>query len=296
MDTILSAQHLAFRRGRQTILRDASLTLRAQEVVALIGGNGAGKTTLLEILTGALAPDSGSVRCHGQLPRFWLGYLPDKAPLYPQWRVREFLQTCAELRGVHDSKAAVDEIIARCYLQAVAHKRCGELSHGYRQRVGLAQALVHRPPLLVLDEPTNGLDSEQRAALRPLLAGLGERGCVLMTSHNWDEVLAVAHRVYRLQDGVLQEITIPRVASPHLWLACETLTQAQVLAQDAVLQDGRFLAFAYDGTDAARQLLWQRLAALPGITAFYERYPDDAFQEKLSAAMRQSAEEHPHVA
>ena len=120
MDTILSAQHLAFRRGRQTILRDASLTLRAQEVVALIGGNGAGKTTLLEILTGALAPDSGSVRYHGQLPRFWLGYLPDKAPLYPQWRVREFLQTCAELRGVHDSKAAVDEVIARCYLQAVA--------------------------------------------------------------------------------------------------------------------------------------------------------------------------------
>ena len=90
------------------------------------------------------------------------------------------------------------------------------MSHGYRQRVGLAQALVHRPPLLVLDEPTNGLDSEQRAALRPLLAGLGERGCVLMTSHNWDEVLAVVHRVYRLQDGVLQEITITLVASPHL--------------------------------------------------------------------------------
>ena len=187
MDTILSAQHLAFRRGRQTILRDASLTLRAQEVVALIGGNGAGKTTLLEILTGALAPDSGSVHYHGQLPRFWLGYLPDKAPLYPQWRVREFLQTCAELRGVHDSKAAVDEVIARCYLQAVAHKRCGELSHGYRQRVGLAQALVHRPPLLVLDEPTNGLDSEQRAALRPLLAGLGERG--------WSRIVCTACRM-----------------------------------------------------------------------------------------------------
>ena len=83
METILSAQHLAFRRGRQTILRDVSLELRAQEVVALIGGNGAGKTTLLEILTGALAPDRGRVRHHGKLPHFWLGYLPDKAPLYP---------------------------------------------------------------------------------------------------------------------------------------------------------------------------------------------------------------------
>ena len=265
-------------------------------MVALIGGNGAGKTTLLEILTGALSPDSGSVRCHGQLPRFWLGYLPDKAPLYPQWRVREFLQTCAQLRGVRDSKAAVDEVIARCYLQAVAHKRCGELSHGYRQRVGLAQALIHRPPLLVLDEPTNGLDSDQRAALRPLLASLGESSCVLMTSHNWDEVLAVAHRVYRLHDGVLQEITIPRAESPHIWIACETVTRAQTLAQDAALQDGRFLAFAYDGTDAARQSLWQRLATQPGITAFYARYPDEAFQEKLSAAMRQSAGVDEHVA
>ena len=296
MDTILSAQHLAFRRGRQTILRDASLELRAREVVALIGGNGAGKTTLLEIITGALAPDSGSVRYHDKLPRFWLGYLPDKAPLYPQWRVREFLQTCAQMRGVRDSKAAVDEVVARCHLQAVAHKRCGALSHGYRQRVGLAQALIHRPPLLVLDEPTNGLDSDQSAALRPLLASLGESSCVLMTSHNWDEVLAVAHRVYRLHDGVLQEITIPRAESPHIWIACETVTRAQTLAQDAALQDGRFLAFAYDGTDAARQSLWQRLATQPGITAFYARYPDEAFQEKLSAAMRQSTGVDEHVA
>lgn len=290
METILSAQHLAFRRGRQTILRDASLELRAREVVALIGGNGAGKTTLLEILTGALSPDRGTVRHHAKLPRFWLGYLPDKAPLYPQWRVCEFLQTCAQMRGVRDVKAAMDDVIARCHLQAVAHKRCGELSHGYRQRVGLAQALIHRPPLLVLDEPTNGLDSDQRAALRPLLAGLGESGCVLMTSHNWDEVLAVAQRVYRLHDGVLQEIVIPRVDTPHLWMAYDTVMQAQAFAADAVAQDGRFLAFAHDGSAASRQSLWQRLVAQPGVSAFYDAYPDVAFQEKLSAAACQSEE------
>lgn len=290
METILSAQHLAFRRGRQTILRDASLELRAREVVALIGGNGAGKTTLLEILTGALSPDRGTVRYHDKLPRFWLGYLPDKAPLYPQWRVREFLQTCAQMRGVRDVKAAMDDVIVRCHLQAVAHKRCGELSHGYRQRVGLAQALIHRPPLLVLDEPTNGLDSDQRAALRPLLAGLGESGCVLMTSHNWDEVLAVAQRVYRLHDGVLQEIVIPRVDTPHLWMAYDTVMQAQAFAADAVAQDGRFLAFAHDGSAASRQSLWQRLVAQPGVSAFYDAYPDVAFQEKLSAAACQSEE------
>ena len=289
METILSAQHLAFRRGRQTILRDVSLELRAQEVVALIGGNGAGKTTLLEILTGALAPDRGRVRHHGKLPHFWLGYLPDKAPLYSQWRVREFLQTCAALRGVRDPKGALEEVITRCNLQTVAHKRCGELSHGYRQRVGLAQAMIHRPPLLVLDEPTNGLDSDQRASLRPLLASLGERGCVLMTSHNWDEILAVAHRVYRLHDGVLQEILIPRPATPHLWVAYDSVMQAQVFAAEAVAQDGRFLAFAYDGSVVTRQSLWQHLAAQSGISAFYEHYPDIAFQEKLSAAMRQFA-------
>ena len=290
METILSAQHLAFRRGRQTILRDASLELRAREVVALIGGNGAGKTTLLEILTGALSPDRGTVRHHAKLPRFWLGYLPDKAPLYPQWRVCEFLQTCAQMRGVRDVKAAMDDVIARCHLQAVAHKRCGELSHGYRQRVGLAQALIHCPPLLVLDEPTNGLDSDQRAALRPLLAGLGESGCVLMTSHNWDEVLAVAQRVYRLHDGVLQEIVIPRVDTPHLWVAYDTVMQAQAFATDAVAQDDRFLAFAHDGSAASRQSLWQRLVAQPGVSAFYDAYPDVAFQEKLSAAACQSEE------
>mgnify|MGYP000919931698 FL=1 len=290
METILSAQHLAFRRGRQTILRDASLELRAREVVALIGGNGAGKTTLLEILTGALSPDRGTVRHHAKLPRFWLGYLPDKAPLYPQWRVCEFLQTCAQMRGVRDVKAAMDDVIARCHLQAVAHKRCGELSHGYRQRVGLAQALIHRPPLLVLDEPTNGLDSDQRAALRPLLAGLGESGCVLMTSHNWDEVLTVAQRVYRLHDGVLQEIVIPRVDTPHLWVAYDTVMQAQAFAAEAVAQDDRFLAFAHDGSAASRQSLWQRLVAQPGVSAFYDAYPDVAFQEKLSAAACQSEE------
>ena len=290
METILSAQHLAFRRGRQTILRDASLELRAREVVALIGGNGAGKTTLLEILTGALSPDRGTVRYHDKLPRFWLGYLPDKAPLYPQWRVCEFLQTCAQMRGVRDVKAAMDDVIARCHLQAVAHKRCGELSHGYRQRVGLAQALIHRPPLLVLDEPTNGLDSDQRAALRPLLAGLGESGCVLMTSHNWDEVLTVAQRVYRLHDGVLQEIVIPRVDTPHLWVAYDTVMQAQAFAAEAVAQDDRFLAFAHDGSAASRQSLWQRLVAQPGVSAFYDAYPDVAFQEKLSAAACQSEE------
>ena len=193
METILSAQHLAFRRGRQTILRDASLELRAREVVALIGGNGAGKTTLLEILTGALSPDRGTVRHHAKLPRFWLGYLPDKAPLYPQWRVCEFLQMCAQMRGMRDSKAALTDVVQRCGLQAVAHKRCCELSHGYRQRVGLAQALIHKPSLVVLDEPTNGLDSDQRLLLRPLLAGLADSCCVLMTSHDWDEVLATAH-------------------------------------------------------------------------------------------------------
>ena len=194
------------------------------------------------------------------------------------------------MRGLHDVKAALDDVIARCHLQAVAHKRCSELSHGYRQRVGLAQALIHRPTLLVLDEPTNGLDSDQRAALRPLLAGLGESGCVLMTSHNWDEVLAVAQRVYRLHDGVLQEIVIPRVDTPHLWVAYDTVMQAQAFATDAVAQDGRFLAFAHDGSAAARQLLWQRLAAQPGVSAFYDAYPDAAFQEKLSAAACQSEE------
>jgi len=126
------------------------------------------------------------------------------------------------------------------------------------------------------------LDSDQRLLLRPLLAGLADSCCVLMTSHDWDEVLATAHRVYYLHNGILQEIPIPRVNSPHLWVACDDTAQAQALPQPTLL-DGRFAAFAYDGSDAARQSLWQRLAAYPGICAYYPAYPREAFQEKLNA-------------
>ena len=129
---------------------------------------------------------------------------------------------------------------------------------------------------------SNGLDSDQRLLLRPLLAGLADSCCVLMTSHDWDEVLATAHRVYYLHNGILQEIPIPRVDGPHLWIACDDTAQAQVLPQPTLL-DGRFAAFAYDSSEAARRSLWQRLAAYPGICAYYPAYPREAFQEKLNA-------------
>ena len=198
---LLSAQHLALRRGRQIILRDASLELHPREVVALIGGNGAGKTTLLEILTGALTPDAGSVHYQAGLPAFWLGYLPDKAPLYPQWRVCEFLQMCAQMRGMRDSKAALTDVVQRCGLQAVAHKRCCELSHGYRQRVGLAQALIHKPSFLVLDEPTNGLDPQQILEIRQIIRELGKEKIILLSSHIMQEIQAVCQRVLILHKG-----------------------------------------------------------------------------------------------
>ncbi|MDO4642595.1 MAG: ABC transporter ATP-binding protein [Cardiobacteriaceae bacterium] len=288
MNPILSAEHLAFRRGRQQVLRDTTLTLQDNEIVALIGGNGAGKTTLLEILIGALQADYGRLFYRKNLPRFWLGYLPDKAPLYPQWRVSEFLQMCAKIRHVQNEKEAVALVLERCGLHAVAHKRCAALSHGYRQRVGLAQAMIHQPPLLILDEPTNGLDSDQRMLLRPLLSGLAMNSCVLMTSHDWDEVLAIAHRVYYLQDGILHELIIPRHANPQLWVAYESAEQAQIMAQDATLQDGRFAGFVYDGSHLEYQDLWKRLSVRQGVIAFYPSYPREAFQENIDHVARAS--------
>ena len=182
------------------------------EVVGILGPNGAGKSTTIRILTGFLPATSGLARVAGHdvareslAARRQLGYLPENVPLYPEMRVEEYLHFRARLKGVagRDRKSRVDHVISRCWLVEMRRRLIGTLSKGYRQRVGIADALVANPPILILDEPTVGLDPNQVRQLRDLIRELGADHTVLLSTHILPEVEAVCGRVLVIHRGRL---------------------------------------------------------------------------------------------
>jgi ABC-2 type transport system ATP-binding protein len=198
------------RFGKLTALDDVSFDLKPGEVLGLLGPNGAGKTTTMRVITGFLRPDGGQVRVGdidvGREPvqaRRLIGYLPESAPVPRELTVRGYLSYCAKLRRLPRAgrRSAVDNAIDQAGLGTVAHQVIGTLSKGYRQRVALAQALVHDPPVLILDEPTAGLDPRQVADTRSLIARLGRQRSVLFSSHLLAEVSALCRRVVILDRG-----------------------------------------------------------------------------------------------
>ena len=211
-DLLLDATNLARAHGNVASLQDVSLQLHRGDVLALLGLNGAGKSTTLRLLSGVLAPDHGSVRIAGHSlddepleARARLGYLPDQPPLYNDQRVVDYLRLAARLRRVPSANMAerVDSVIERCELREVSRRRIGQLSKGFRQRVGLAQALVHRPEVVLLDEPANGLDPQQMDSMRELIRSLGHHGTVIFSTHLLGEAQAVCNRVAVLHAGRL---------------------------------------------------------------------------------------------
>ena len=200
------------RYGSFTAVRDVSLTVEAGEILGLLGPNGSGKTTLIRMLTGYHSPSAGRLSVAGfdtvQQPmetRRRIGYVPESPPAYGHMRVSEFLRFMANLRGVEPSAvpAAVEETVASLSLGDVLGKPIHTLSRGYRQRVAIAQALVHSPDLLILDEPTNGLDPRQIIETRNLIRGLAGRRTVIMTSHILSEIARTVDRVAILLRGEL---------------------------------------------------------------------------------------------
>ncbi len=190
----------------QPALRRVSFTVADGERVALLGRNGAGKTTLLRILAGVLDASAGQVRIAGADPldpdpawRARLGFLPERPPLHDDMNVAPYLLHVAELRGAEPRAAA--QVLQRCDLGPYAERRIGTLSHGVRQRVGLAQAIVHGPRVLLLDEPAAGLDPAQTAALRTLLQSL--ELTLVLSSHLLSEVSRIATRYLVLEEGRL---------------------------------------------------------------------------------------------
>ncbi|MGZ3441536.1 MAG: ABC transporter ATP-binding protein, partial [Polyangia bacterium] len=196
--------------GRVTALDAVSFEARPGEVLGFLGPNGAGKTTAMRICTGYLAPTAGSVRICGidvaadpLAARARLGYLPESVPLYPELRVEEYLAYRAALKSVprRQRRARIDEALAAVALVPERRRIIGQLSKGYRQRVGLADALLHRPDVLILDEPTDGLDPNQRRDTLALIARLGKERTVVLSTHILPEVESVCARVVILDRG-----------------------------------------------------------------------------------------------
>ena len=209
-EILIQAQQLSRRYGPTLAVADLNLTLRKGEILGLLGPNGAGKTTSLKMLAGCLAPTTGEVTIKGAslkddpiAAKRNLGYLPEQPPLYPELNVDEYLRYCAGLHGMPaaDRDAAVAQSKAACGLNDVAQRNIGNLSKGYQQRVGLAQAIIHRPPVIILDEPTVGLDPIQIREIRTLITELGKSHSVILSSHILPEIQAVCSRVLIIDAG-----------------------------------------------------------------------------------------------
>lgn len=207
---MIEIQNLTKRFGSVAAVTDLSLTVRPGEVLGFLGPNGAGKSTTMKMATGYLAPDQGAVRICGHdivgdtiAAQKKLGYLPEGAPAYGEMTPREFLHFIAGVRNLSgaDARAAMERAIAGAELKAVLDQPIETLSKGFRRRVGLAQAILHDPEVLVLDEPTDGLDPNQKHAVRGLIRGMSKDKTIIISTHLLEEVEAICTRAVIIDQG-----------------------------------------------------------------------------------------------
>lgn len=244
---------LTKRFGPTVAVHKVSFEISRGEIVGFLGPNGAGKTTMIRVLTGYHPATSGlaevagfDVQKHSLDVRKHIGYLPQEVPIYPDLRVVEYLRYRAELKGVRgkDRKLAVSRAMAKAGIEQVARKLVGHVSHGYRQRVGLADALVANPPILILDEPTSGLDPNQRRRIKQVVRDLAAEHTVLFSSHILGEVQDVSSRVIVIHRG-----TVRADGPPDALVAQSTRARLHVRSQ------------------CAAALLREVVAVLPGVVA-----------------------------
>ena len=205
---MINISHISKLYGAQRAVDDVSFSVGEGEIVGLLGPNGAGKSTLMKILTCFIAPTEGEATVCGHsiyddtlAVRRCIGYLPEHNPLYTDMYVREYLRFVAGISGVGDRRRRADEMIELTGLAPEADKRVGQLSKGYRQRVGLAQALIHDPRVLILDEPTTGLDPNQLEFIRSVIREQGKTKVVLLSTHIMQEVEAMCSRAIVIHHG-----------------------------------------------------------------------------------------------
>ena len=261
LEPMIEVRRLTKRYAKYTAVHDVSFEVGAGEIVGLLGPNGAGKSTILRILSCFMPASSGTVRVAGldvfqnsREVRRRIGYMPENNPLHPEMRVREYLKFRARLKGlsIGQSRERVAAVLEQCGLTEVQKRIIGQLSKGFKQRVGLADALVHEPGLIILDEPTIGLDPNQLRSVRELIKGLGGRHTVLLSTHILPEVEVTCSQVLILHQGrilaadttenlrrtifdagpVIAEIAASREALAQAWAEVETILYADVAAMD----------------------------------------------------------------
>jgi len=215
---VIEVTHLTKRYGGVTAVDDVSFDVRKGEILGFLGPNGAGKTTTMRVLTGYMPATEGRAVVAGYdvfdqsiEAKRRTGYLPESPPLYPDMRVREYLDFVAKIKGVpaRERRARVDQVLARTWVGDMASRACGKLSKGYKQRVGLAQALIHNPEVLILDEPTAGLDPKQIIETRRLIKELAGDHTIVLSTHILPEVSQTCDRVIIINRGRVVAVDTP---------------------------------------------------------------------------------------
>jgi ABC-2 type transport system ATP-binding protein len=222
---VIEVEHLTKRYGPVTAVSDVSFQVQKGEILGFLGPNGAGKTTTMRVLTGYMPATEGRVVVAGHdvfeqpiAAKQRTGYLPETPPLYPDMTVREYLRFVAKIKGVPaaDRKARVEQVMARTWVSDMAGRTCGKLSKGYKQRVGLAQALIHNPEVLILDEPTAGLDPKQIIETRRLIKELAGSHTIILSTHILPEVSQTCDRVVIINKGRVVAVDTPANLSRRL--------------------------------------------------------------------------------
>src|ERR1700758_3247195 len=207
---MITVEKLTKSFGPKLAVDNLSFTVEKGEVLGFLGPNGAGKSTSMRMITGFLAPTNGKVTVCGfdvaEQPlksRSWIGYLPENAPMYSDMSVFGFLNFCAELRGLFGAAKnhALDRAVQRCFLEPVLHQSVDTLSKGYRHRTCLAQAIVHDPEVLIMDEPTDGLDPNQKHEVRTLIRRMGQDKAIIFSTHILEEVESACTRAIIIDRG-----------------------------------------------------------------------------------------------
>jgi ABC-2 type transport system ATP-binding protein len=278
MAALIKIDNLSRYYGDLCAVNGVSFELERGEILGFLGPNGAGKSTTMQMIAGGLAPSSGNIQLNGidllQQParaKQHLGYLPEQPPLYNDLTVDEYLNFCARLQRLSgsDVEAAVERVKERCGLGPDGGRLIANLSKGYRQRVGIAQALIHDPDTIILDEPTSGLDPNQIREIRQLIKQLGEEHGILLSTHILPEVETICDRVLILHQGRLVfSDSVDRLdhntASPHLLITLARPPQQQELAQlpgvtsVEPLTEGRY-RLQLDGSEATEKIAEQSI-------------------------------------
>ncbi|MEQ1585955.1 MAG: gliding motility-associated ABC transporter ATP-binding subunit GldA [Cyclobacteriaceae bacterium] len=293
----LYVSHLTKLYGQQKAVNNISFSIEKGEIVGFLGPNGAGKSTTMKVATGYLPPTSGTVQVngldvttHSLKIRKMMGYLPEHNPLYLDMFVHEYLHFVGKVFGISSTnlKTRIPEIIGLCGLGREQNKKIEELSKGYRQRVGLAQALIHNPDVLILDEPTTGLDPNQILEIRKLIKEISRDKTVIFSTHIMQEVQAICDRVIVINQGEI--VADDKVANllkrqSHVFVVVEfegEVNESELLALDGVekvtcIQKGLYRLAAREGADLRQEVF--RLAADKNLSLIGLRQEENSLEE-----------------